>query len=556
MTKDRERGSYITSTLSDIKRQVMVKLQPNMKRDSKKAKTTFRDGEMLCCKLATCQGGIPGAGGLPLALHVLGTFLRGRSMPEWKDALDKLKKIPDDNILQILKISYDGLNDEEKTIFLDIACFFREQRKEEVIQILKNCDLFPTIEINILMEKALLVEKKDSCGECILEMHDLLQELGRNIVFQESPSNVGRRSRLWKLEDIHEILKNNTGSEAMQAIVMRPNLHELEVNPKSFSKMTNLKLLILPWEVKLSYDLKCFPRAIKVVQWYSFPLEALPLQIPLDKLVDINMHRSKIKQLRNGLLFMQNLKFIDMRGSEDLVETPDFSGVPNLEKLILDGCSSLVAVHPSLGELKKVVEVSLRWCTSLEILPRKLEMNSLMKLSLFFCCRVFMLPEFVENMKKLSSLNLSHTAITNLPESLGFLIGLRDLNLSGCNIAGCSKGFKLPKNLNDHEALREHDICEAWSNKRELNVSTWSNLHHIFEVNLTSLSELDLSYCCISDDSLPDDFGGLPSLIALDLGYNDFVNMPSGCFSKLFHLHYLFFLIAKGSSHCQIFHHG
>ncbi|XP_054776961.1 disease resistance protein Roq1-like isoform X4 [Prosopis cineraria] len=468
--------------MSDIKRQVMVKLQPNMKRDSKKAKTTFRDGEMLCCKLATCQGGIPGAGGLPLALHVLGTFLRGRSMPEWKDALDKLKKIPDDNILQILKISYDGLNDEEKTIFLDIACFFREQRKEEVIQILKNCDLFPTIEINILMEKALLVEKKDSCGECILEMHDLLQELGRNIVFQESPSNVGRRSRLWKLEDIHEILKNNTGSEAMQAIVMRPNLHELE--------------------------------------------------------------------------FMQNLKFIDMRGSEDLVETPDFSGVPNLEKLILDGCSSLVAVHPSLGELKKVVEVSLRWCTSLEILPRKLEMNSLMKLSLFFCCRVFMLPEFVENMKKLSSLNLSHTAITNLPESLGFLIGLRDLNLSGCNIAGCSKGFKLPKNLNDHEALREHDICEAWSNKRELNVSTWSNLHHIFEVNLTSLSELDLSYCCISDDSLPDDFGGLPSLIALDLGYNDFVNMPSGCFSKLFHLHYLFFLIAKGSSHCQIFHHG
>ncbi|XP_031251323.1 TMV resistance protein N-like [Pistacia vera] len=41
--------------------------------------------------------------GLPLALEVLGSFLFGRSEAEWKDALDRLKKVPDRRIFEILK---------------------------------------------------------------------------------------------------------------------------------------------------------------------------------------------------------------------------------------------------------------------------------------------------------------------------------------------------------------------------------------------------------------------------------------------------------------------
>ncbi|XP_058197285.1 disease resistance protein RPV1-like [Rhododendron vialii] len=37
------------------------------------------------------------AGGLPLALEVLGSFFCGKSIPQWKSAIAKLRKIPDDD---------------------------------------------------------------------------------------------------------------------------------------------------------------------------------------------------------------------------------------------------------------------------------------------------------------------------------------------------------------------------------------------------------------------------------------------------------------------------
>ncbi|XP_028778718.1 disease resistance protein RPP5-like [Neltuma alba] len=371
------------------------------------------------------------AGGVPLALYVLGSLLCGRSLLEWEETLERMKHIPDKDIFQILKVSYLGLNDEEKAIFLDIACFFNGWKRDEVAQILKNCDLHPTIGINILIERALLIEKKTFDGETVLGVHDLLQELARSIVFQESPGHVHGRSRLWNLEDIHEVLENDKGSEAIQAMALPFNLdRKIQVHRDAFSKMYNLRLLIISSEVKLHSGLKCFSSTLKVIRWRLYPLETLPIGTQLDKLVDIQMPFSKIK-LCDGMQLMKKLKFIDLSNSKHLVETPDFSEIPNLEKLNLEGCSSLITVHHSLGELKKLVEVNLSCCTSLEILPKILEMNSLIKLDISWCDKLSTLPEFGECMKKLTVLDARKTAITKLPESLGFLSGLRDLNLRG-----------------------------------------------------------------------------------------------------------------------------
>ena len=41
-------------------------------------------------------------------------------------------------------------------------------------------------------------------------MHDLLQELGKEIVRCESLEEPGRRSRLWLMEDVIHVLKCNT----------------------------------------------------------------------------------------------------------------------------------------------------------------------------------------------------------------------------------------------------------------------------------------------------------------------------------------------------------
>jgi hypothetical protein len=40
-------------------------------------------------------------------------------------------------------------------------------------------------------------------------MHDLIQEMGKQIVREESPKNPGQRSRLCDPKDVCDVLKNN-----------------------------------------------------------------------------------------------------------------------------------------------------------------------------------------------------------------------------------------------------------------------------------------------------------------------------------------------------------
>lgn len=144
------------------------------------------------------------AQGLPLALVVLGSFLYGRSIREWESELDRLKRIPNKQIYEVLKISFDGLEYHEKTIFLDIACFFKGQEKDYVIKILDACDVNPDIGIQVLIEKSLIYIENNK-----IQMHELLQSMGRQIVHQESPNIPGRRSRLWFHEDVLHVLTEN-----------------------------------------------------------------------------------------------------------------------------------------------------------------------------------------------------------------------------------------------------------------------------------------------------------------------------------------------------------
>ena len=65
------------------------------------------------------------AKGLPLSLKVLGSFLYGRLIDEWHDALNQLKRRSNVEIHNVLRISFVGLDDTNKEIFLDIACFLK-----------------------------------------------------------------------------------------------------------------------------------------------------------------------------------------------------------------------------------------------------------------------------------------------------------------------------------------------------------------------------------------------------------------------------------------------
>ena len=142
--------------------------------------------------------------GPPLALELLGLSLLKKNKVFWKGLLDKLKKSPERGIIKVLKISYEGLEPFEKEIFLNISCFFCGNDQDSVFKILDYLELVPEYGLEILKGKALIKLQGN-----LLWMHDLLQEMGRDIVFQECPDIPWRRSRLWLYKDIEDALERN-----------------------------------------------------------------------------------------------------------------------------------------------------------------------------------------------------------------------------------------------------------------------------------------------------------------------------------------------------------
>jgi len=140
--------------------------------------------------------------GNPLALIVLGSSLCGKSPEEWYSALNKLAQNP--RIENALRISYNGLDQEQQSIFLDIAHFFRKFEQNQATRILDGFYGRPVIfDISTLIDKCLITTSRN-----MLEIHDLLQEMAFSIVRAESKFP-GKRSRLCHLTDVVHVLEEN-----------------------------------------------------------------------------------------------------------------------------------------------------------------------------------------------------------------------------------------------------------------------------------------------------------------------------------------------------------
>ena len=152
------------------------------------------------------------ASGLPLALEVIGSNLLAKSVEEWKSAINQYKRIPSNQILEILKVSFEDLESEEKSVFLDIACCFKGYILREVEDILGAIyDDCMKHHISVLVDKSLIKVKNDWWSK--VEIHDLIEEMGRQIDRQESPEGSGKRRRILLPKDLIQVLKGNTVSE-------------------------------------------------------------------------------------------------------------------------------------------------------------------------------------------------------------------------------------------------------------------------------------------------------------------------------------------------------
>ncbi|KAG7944386.1 hypothetical protein I3843_15G098600 [Carya illinoinensis] len=195
------------------------------------------------------------AQGLPLALTVLGSDLKGQNKPQWKSALEKYKSIPHKNIQSVLRISYDDLEDTEKEMFLDIAFFFKGEPLANIWKIFDSYNYFPDYGIDKLIKKGLItIEDK------YVWMHDLLQDMGREIVRLESPLEPGERSRLWFHKDIRGVLEEGTGTNKIAGMIIEMPKGEdaISLDPEAFVRMKNLECFSFVMQV-FQVDLIIYP---------------------------------------------------------------------------------------------------------------------------------------------------------------------------------------------------------------------------------------------------------------------------------------------------------
>ncbi|XP_050108902.1 TMV resistance protein N-like isoform X2 [Malus sylvestris] len=528
------------------------------------------------------------AGGLPLALETLGSALFKRGLDAWHSVRDNLSKIPNPAIFDKLKISYDGLEEWEKSIFLDVACFYKGYYRKQVIESLDRSNSFGIsshIVIDVLIERFLLYQDHQKC----IRMHDLIEEMAWTIIGHKS-KEPGLRSRLWLYDDISHVFRTNMDLSAIEVISLTlPRYAVVEWNWEAFSKMDRLRILIVDNLSSIfSSGPKFLPCSLRYIWWFQYPSNFLPTNFHMRHLTELHMYGSSLVRLWEGKVDLPNLRWIDLSNSGKLKSTPDFSGVPNLVKLNLRGCFNLVEIHPSIAHLKKLELLNFECCSKLESLPSELKMDSLEFLSLSNS-DVKKIPEFGEQMKNVSSIDLKGTAIEKIPSSIGHLVGLNHLYLSNCKnllnlpraicnlkslrwitAAGCSKLDKLPGDM-DHltylvcgvdkmteplvgmKNLRELFFgCEPDAKAREglgllrllgLGKSRpdppcWGLV--LSSLNrLCSLTILFLGNCNLREGDIPDDIGCLSVLEELRLGGNNFVSLPESI-RRLSKLKYLY----------------
>nr|XP_004293532.2 PREDICTED: TMV resistance protein N-like [Fragaria vesca subsp. vesca] len=415
------------------------------------------------------------AGGVPLALKIWGSlFRRCKSTQERGSFLRKLKRFPEKKLQNVYRLSYDALGENERKIFLYIACFHKGHEICSAIEQLDACDLFAETGINILVDMS-LISIKDKEWTVLEErtrylwMHDVVQEMGWEIEREQYPAKPGKRSRLCTVEDICHVLEKNKGTEKVQSISLNLSMiTKLKLTPQAFKKMCNLKFLKLYGEDRTGHcyypskdcnvhsnlhDLEYLPDSLVYLSWPEYTLKYLPSTFSAENLTDLSMPGSQLQRLWGEGQKPRNLKRIDLSHSEQLVEVPDLSMSINIERINLEGCNGLVEVPSYFENLHKLTSLNVRSCTNLSVLSDvpcnmvTLELGGtaiedlpssiwshekLVRLNLDGCEGIKNLPNSIWKMYSLTSLVLCGTSIEALPSSIECLLGLKTIDLQSC----------------------------------------------------------------------------------------------------------------------------
>ncbi|KAJ9551864.1 hypothetical protein OSB04_015909 [Centaurea solstitialis] len=509
------------------------------------------------------------AAGLPLTITVLGSHLRGRSTCGWKGILESLKRMPKKEVVEILELSYTGLEVNIKEIFLDVACMKLYGSINEVVIALESCGHFQSRSgLDVLKEKSLITISND--GEKVV-MHDQIIEMGRNIVRRPHRKEPHKHSHLWETREIEHILANDfvritffrKGTEATECIFYFALELRSELFMKGLRKMKRLRYLFAYTKRRDGY---CFggdwefdevteyiPNSLQCLMWLHYPFSSLPKTFQANNLVTLTMVESEIVQLWKGgeKKILKKLRYIDIKNSK--LKTLDLGMTPYLEQLYLEGCRDLVELLFPLQCLEltdidlshtKLKTLDLRGAPNLE--------------SLIIACDDLTELHIPAKWPKLKSFKLHDSKLKTLD-----LQGAQ--NLEKLDVRGCDSLEQLHIHSNCLK-LRSMDIMGA--KLRTFDLALTPNLKrlrltkcsHLVELQapedlglLECMEELILSECtvlrdipnsickmkclryfylggCVAVEKLPEELGSLECLKELNIQGTNIRHLPQSIF--------------------------
>ncbi|XP_043687797.1 disease resistance protein RPV1-like [Telopea speciosissima] len=503
-------------------------------------------------------------GGLPLAIQVIGSSLFSKKRSVWEGMLKKLQKVPNNDIMKRLKLSYDGLEDAEQQMFLDIACFFIGMNKIIACHIWEGCDFSPQVGLDVLCAKSLVMISED--GK--LRMHDMLRDLGRDIVRQESIKKPGERSRIWSQEEVLDVLVKQAGTSNCEGLTIDFSQLSIDFCSRSNSQclmseglaaMTELRLLQLDYAQSSGNFTNSFSE-LRWLSWRGCPDQYALTNFCPQKLAVLDLSCSKIEKNWMGwdcIKMAVNLKVLNLMSCDQLSSTPDVTANRLLEVLILKDCKKLEKIDTSICCLMNLVRLDMSGCVSLIELPEKLDLViKLTTLDLSGCIKLKSLPSVpqllevlilsgcrnlvridtsVGCLRNLITLDMRDcSSLVDLPIKICRLASLLKFDINGCgNLALLPN---LPSGLKSFDAsncvlLRSLPMLSSLKNLEKLRLPGCKKLLHILGLP-SSLIALDARHC-ESMVKLSSTSQGLRNLKALHLDYCTSLEEIEGVDEKL-----------------------
>ncbi|KAL3746394.1 hypothetical protein ACJRO7_015366 [Eucalyptus globulus] len=471
--------------------------------------TELDDGQAfkLFCKHAfRMQSSIPDYDGLsncignateklPLAIEVVGSFLRGKSIQEW-EMMEKSVKArlmssqkTTVGLQELLDICNGELDHQQKDIFLDIACFISGVDARIASYLWPNC--YPSSGC-ILMPLAKIGENNE------LQMHRLLRRLGKRIFEQEGSGDpIGRKFYIQEkgMENVEALLFDFT-AEYFQ---LMPELRFLKLDNAKVSGNFGGAFASLRWlcwqrcpldliQCNEIEELPKLPPSLICLRVSSKRMKAIPLLEDLKELDELCLSDGDLKACRPP-----SKKLMPESNVQQMIGKPSFSiSFPKLTKLELSlsqiiklkfepkeitQLKMLVLSGSSLeevSELPKTLSVlSIQGCSSLKRLPTVQGLNNLSVFKLYHSAIEEI--EGLECLKALKRLDISNCKIQNL-HGVGRLTSLRSLILSDCDYLDSLpdlSNLKLLKLLEIRQCKMIHQIegLEELTSLEKLNIS-------------------------------------------------------------------------------------